>query len=344
MDNGDRRARFSGATRPPAAVRVGFNIFRKSVVDDVGEVIDIESACGDIGCHEQLEVSQAEFLHHGVALLLREVAVQRVGIVAVFYQRVGNLLRFAACAAEYDAVDIGIVVGNAFEGEVFVFGVGEVVDVLHVCRPFVFAADDDFARRVHIVFGDAFYLRRHGCREKQHLPLGGHLFQNFIDTVGEAHVEHLVGFVHNDGADVVEMHHAPMNQVDKSARRGDDDMHAVAERANLALDARPAVYGEHPQSVDISRIIVEVAGNLQAQFARRAENERLWCGDGEVGFLYDGQSECRRLACSRLGESYDVGVFIQQQGDNLFLYRHGGFVADFGNGAQYVGTDAQFFK
>jgi len=35
----------------------------------------------------------AELLHRQVALLLREVAVQRLGVVAVAYQFVGHLLR-----------------------------------------------------------------------------------------------------------------------------------------------------------------------------------------------------------------------------------------------------------
>ena len=47
------------------------------------QVINIEAASCHIGSHEHRNHPIAKFLHHDVALLLRQVAVQGIGIIAV---------------------------------------------------------------------------------------------------------------------------------------------------------------------------------------------------------------------------------------------------------------------
>ena len=71
-----------------------FRIIGQAVVDDVGEVVDVQSACGNVGSHQQLQVAYAEFLHDGIALRLAQFTVQRVGIVTFLHQFVGNFLSF----------------------------------------------------------------------------------------------------------------------------------------------------------------------------------------------------------------------------------------------------------
>ncbi len=147
-------------------------IVGQSVVDHMGQIVYVESAGGHVGGHEQRYHSVAEFAHHYVALLLRQVAVERFGVVAVGYQFVGNLLRIASCAAEYDGVDVGRVVGYAFKSEVFVLGVDHVVDMLHIGRSFVAVAYHELRGLMHVFAGYAGYLVGHCGREHQHLAVG----------------------------------------------------------------------------------------------------------------------------------------------------------------------------
>ena len=58
-----------------AAVCVILDILWHAVVDDMGEVVNVETACCHVGSHEQLYAVLAESLHGEVALLLRQVAV-----------------------------------------------------------------------------------------------------------------------------------------------------------------------------------------------------------------------------------------------------------------------------
>ena len=68
MHDGDRNTRFPGSAGTSAAVRVSLYVVGQSVVDDVGQVGNVESAGGNVGGDEQLQVSQSEFLHDGIPL------------------------------------------------------------------------------------------------------------------------------------------------------------------------------------------------------------------------------------------------------------------------------------
>ena len=192
--------------------------------------------------------------------------------------------------------------------------------------------------------GDAVDVGRHGGREEQHLALFGYLGEYFVDAFGEAHVEHLVGFVHDDGVYFVELHHAPVDEVDEPARRGNDDVYPFFQGAYLALDARSAVDGEYLQSFDVGRVVVEVSGDLQAELAGGAENEGLGGIGRQVGLLNDGQAEGGGFSGTCLCEGNDVGFLVEQQRYYLFLYGHGVLISQFGNGFENFGTHAQFFK
>ncbi len=125
-------------------------VVRQPVVDYVREVVDVEAACGHVGGYEHGNHAVAEFLHHHVALLLREVAMERVGVISVAYKVFGHLLGVASCAAENDGVDVGRVVSDALERQVFVAGIDHVVDVAHVGGAFVAGAYNELHGVVHV--------------------------------------------------------------------------------------------------------------------------------------------------------------------------------------------------
>ena len=193
---------------------VAFGVVGQAVVDDVGQVVHVQSAGGDIGCHQQLQVADAELLHHGVALRLAQFAVQGVGVVALLHQFVGYLLRLLAGAAEDDGVYLRVVVHDALQGGVFVLGMHAVGYVVHVGGAFVLASDGDFLGIVQVVLRDAGYLGAHGGGEEQRVALLRHIGEDGVDAVGEAHVQHLVRFVHDDVLDGGERYGLAFHQVE----------------------------------------------------------------------------------------------------------------------------------
>ena len=135
-----------------------------------------------------------------------------------------------------------------------------------------------------------------------------------------------------------------MHEVDEAAGGGDDDLCAALEGPNLALYARAAIDGEDVQAVDIAGIVFQVVGNLEAELARRTEDDGLRGAVVGVDFLEYGQAEGGRLARAGLGQGDDVVALAEQIGDDLLLYGHRALVAHLSNGAADGLAHAQFFK
>ena len=84
-------------------------------------------------------------------------------------------------------------------------------------------------------------------REQDGLALRGRRVEDRLDVLGEAHVEHLVGLVEHDDARRRRARSVPRLMWSmRPARRGDDDVDAVAQRAELAADRLAAVDRQRP--------------------------------------------------------------------------------------------------
>ena len=79
----------------------------------------------------------AELLHGQVALLLTEITMQRLGIIAVLDEFVGNLLCFQFCATEDDGEDTWIEIDDTLQCQVFVLSVHHIIYMVNVLSTLV---------------------------------------------------------------------------------------------------------------------------------------------------------------------------------------------------------------
>ena len=165
---------------------------------------------------------------------------------------------------------------------------------------------------------------RHGRGEHQRLPLCRQLGDDFADVVDEAHVEHAVGFVEHEKLDVAETQRIALHEIEQPARRGDQDVDAVEQRANLRAHRHAADRQRRPQ-MQVAAIGAEAVEDLAGQFARRAEHQdaaalahRRPRQGGEL--MQDRQREGRGLAGAGLGNADHVAARHQER-DGLGLDR-----------------------
>ena len=220
----------------------------------------------------------------------------------------------------------------------------EVVGVVDVLGSLVARTDNDFLVVVEVGEGDALDLLAHCGGEKEGVALGGHTCQDFVDALREAHVEHLVGLVEHHVFDVLEAGHTAVHQVDEATRRGHNHLHATTQGADLALDARTAIDGQHVEAVNVAGVLLEVVGNLEAELAGGTEDHGLRGAALGVDLLEDGQTEGRRLARTCLCQGNDIVAHTEEVGDYFFLYGHRIDIPHFADGAANLFADAQFFK
>ncbi|MEZ5225143.1 MAG: hypothetical protein R2710_00305 [Acidimicrobiales bacterium] len=124
-----------------------------------------------------------------------------------------------------------------------------------------------------MLLGDGIDARRHGGREHDRLAVGRCLFENGLDVFGEPHVEHLVGLVENDGADLIEFERVALDVIERTAGGGNHDVHATIEGAELPTDGLAAV-DRHHLDPEIAPVAGKRLAHLYGQLPRRYEHQR----------------------------------------------------------------------
>ena len=87
---GECHASGSGPRRSPDAVDVAFGLVGKLVVDDVGDVVDVDAPGGDVGRHQDAGAPAAKPFEGALASALGLVAVDRLGGDAAFIELRGD--------------------------------------------------------------------------------------------------------------------------------------------------------------------------------------------------------------------------------------------------------------
>ena len=339
LGEGDRDALAPGPADPADAVHVGVGRRRHVVVDDVGQLVDVEAAGGDVGGDEQLGGAVAQAAHHPVAALLVHPAVQRLGPVAAAVERLGELVDLGARAAEDDRRGRRLDVEDAPER-------GRLVGPRRRRR-----RAGRRAARSRLAGARSISMRTGSRRWRLAMASmrGGRVAENStvwrsvgrgaedrLDVLGEAHVEHLVGLVEHDHADAVELQRAAVDVVDRPAGRGDDDVHAVAQGAELAADRLAAVDRQHPRA-ELAAVAVHRLGHLHGELAGRHEHEGdgLRPADGRIDQLQRRQGEGGRLAGAGGGLAEHVAAGEDRR-DGVALDRRRLLVAERGEGGQQL--------
>src|SRR5579863_2773073 len=187
---------FTGAAGAADAVDEVFGDIGKVVVDDVGDVLDVDAASGDVGGNEHAILPALETSEGRSPLRLRAVAMNHGGVDALTVQILGDALRAALGARENEAAaafafeqveeHVGFAVFGDFEGlEANTF------------RGF----RSRTKREANGIFCVVAHELRHGAfhrgGEAQSLALPRQHADNAAYGWEEAHVEHAIGFVEN---------------------------------------------------------------------------------------------------------------------------------------------------
>ena len=120
----------------------------------------------------------------------------------------------------------------------------------------------------------------HRRRKEERLPLFGQQRKYPFDVVDETHVEHPVGFVEHEEADVGERDVSLSDQVEQAARRGDQQVDAALQGVHLRTLVDTAEDHAVAQ-VGVAGIVAAALVDLDRQFARGREHQRL---DGAASF------------------------------------------------------------
>ncbi len=260
-DHRDGNAGLPGAAGAPDAMDINFRVVGQVVVEDVGNVVNVEAASGHVRRHQHLDLVLAEPVEGPFAGFLAQVAVQRFGGEAAPGQFIGQFP--GSNASPYK--DQGA--GHRFDLEEtshrgqFIGLVNQVVALFDGLQCDLGALDQDGLRVAHVAVGQAADGGRQGGGEEGGLAVCGGIGQDGLDVFDEAHRKHLVGFVENDCLDMADVEGVAFEQVDQAAGGADHHVHAAVETADLRTVGLPAVDGQHAHFLHFA-VIVNGAGHL----------------------------------------------------------------------------------
>ncbi len=321
----------------------------------MGHPLDVDAARGDVGADEDVHLAVAEGAQRLLTGALAEVAVDRAGRETALLQLVGDVGGRALRTAEDhgQSTPVGLEDAREHLRLVHVVRTVDVLDGVLDGRALVVGRRGIDVRRLrHVAAREADDGAGHGRREQHRLALRRQHGDDALDVGQEAQVEHLVGLVQDEDADVREVELALARQVEKASRGADDHVDALLEGLDLGLVRPAAVDRENADVTDLAGG-QQVVGDLLAQLTRGDDDQCLRrvrqflgrgtagldvCGDGHT--LQEREAETERLAGAGLGLADDVGAG-ERYGERHLLDGEGGHDADRLEGFGRLGKDSE---
>ena len=344
MDDRDRCSLLSGTTGTAASVCVACHIIRQTVVDNVSQIIYVQTTGSHIGSHQELNGMVAELLHGEVTLLLTQVAVQRLCIITILNQLICNILSLQLGAAEDNCKDAWIEIHHTLQGEILVLGIYQIVDVVYMLSTLVARTHYDFLVVVQVVEGNLLDVLAHGSREEQGVSILRNVLEDGIDALREAHVQHLVSLIKHHIVYVLQLSHATINQIEQTTRGSHDNLHTMLQGANLASDVGTAINCGNMQTVDVLGKTVQIVCYLEAELTCRTEDDSLCLLAAGISFLDNRNTVRCSLTRTGLRQRNDVVLITKQIWDYFFLNWHWILKSKLFDGTANLLAHAQFFK
>src|SRR6188508_508906 len=127
-----------------------------------------------------------------------------------------------------------------------------------------------------------FRMRAGSVAENSAVWRGRRALDDLLDVLGESHVQHFVRLVEHEDANAVETQGLAADVIQRAARRGDDDVRAAIECANLLLHRCTAVERDDDDAGPVC-VLVDRLTDLHRQLACRDEYETT--GRGRLRLL-----------------------------------------------------------
>ena len=255
------------------------NIRGQIVVDNVGDIGNIQATSGNSSGHENRADTVSELLQGLLTLALSAVTVNGVGAHVLvdeeIRERVCHALRLNEDECE---TAVTVSVKDVEEHRALV----NVLDVFNSLSDVLGGRADTADRQEDVVLqeilGKHLDVAREGGRKHERLAAlsTGHILAlNDAANLGlETHVKHAISLIKNQILDVAQRDATTLDEIDKSAGGGDEEIAAAFDLAKLRSDLGTTIDNARadPRAVgELARLVV----NLRDKFAGRGKDQ---CG------------------------------------------------------------------
>ncbi len=324
-------------------MHVGFRVVRHVHVEYVGDARHIQTACGHVGGDNDVQAAILERLDHTLTLVLSDVTVQRSSLVALGFQRSGQIQSGLLSTHEGDQRVEILDFQQAQHRRDLLVGMDHQVCLLDTGHGLGLGSDLDVLRLAQVLLGNGTDRVRQRGGEQYGLTARRHGFEDDFQVIHETQLEHFVCFVEHQELHGRQQRTVTAEVIDQTARRSHDDLRALTDGLELRPHGRTAVDGNNADSRHLLGIGFECGGNLQRQLAGRRENQHLHFATGRVDLRQQWQREGCSLAGTGLGLADHV-VAAENYRNGLSLDRRWLFVAHRSDSSEYRGMNTECGK
>ena len=230
------------AVRPRApgaadAVHIVFADVGDFVVDDVRQLIDIDTARGDVGSDQGAHITAFETGQRLRARRLAFITVQGHGADAILFQKLGHVIGTELGAREHQHLAPVLLVDDVRQQGFFLAAPDRVDHLRDALHRGVAGRDLHALRVFEQAVGQVADLVAEGGGEQQALLFFGNQRQHFFHVMDKAHVQHAISLVEHQDLHLAQIEHALLLQVQQATGRGYQNVHAFFEFADLRAHA-----------------------------------------------------------------------------------------------------------
>lgn len=335
----------SGSASTTDAVDVVVNIRGKIVVDDVGDVGNIETTSSHSSSDKDGATSISEELESALTLTLGSVTVNGSGREVLVDEEVGERVRHALGLDENEGQTAGMSVKDIKQHGALV----NILNVLNLLGDILGSGTNTADREEDVILeeiaGEHLDVAGEGGGEHQSLTISdtGHILT--LDDAAnlglETHVKHAISLIENEVLDVAERDPTSLYEIDQSTGSSNKKITATLDLAKLRANIGTTVNDarSNPRSVGkLSGLVVD----LRDQFSGGSEDQRGRVGlslttklaggaggDGrgaiDEGLRENGEEETTSLSGTSLGTSHEITA-AHDNGNGVLLHRSGDLV------------------
>lgn len=294
----------------------------KVVVDNQGNLLDIDTTGQQVSGNQDTGRTGTELLHDQVTLSLVHVTVHGRDGKVTGSELVGEPVDLSAGVAEDDGLGDGDSLVQVRESvELPLLLLDGNVELLDTFQGKLVLLDQDTDGVTHEAGGDLEDVLGHGSGQENNLGGLGEELEDVVDLVGETAGQHFVGLVKDEHLHGVGLEEAALDHVVDTAGGTDDDLGAVLEGLHVVTDAGTTNAGV---ALDVHEVtdgdddLLDLLGKLTGG----SQDQSLALLDSGVDLLENGNGESSRLASTGLGLGNDI-VALDDGHDGTLLNSRG---------------------
>jgi hypothetical protein len=300
---------------------------RQVVVDDQGDLLDIDATSQQVSGNKNTRRPRSELLHDQITLVLVHISMHGRHSEVTSSELLSEPINLSTGVAEDNSLRDGDSLVQVRQGIEFPFLFFDCnVKLLDTLQGQLSFLDKDADRVAHELGGDLQDVLGHRGRKQDNLSRLRKELENVVDllretTLGNPSIpeypvlrvkatyrQHFVSLVKNEELDGIGLEGTALNHVVNTTRSTNNDMDTILENFHVVTNDSSS---DTSMTLDVHEIadgnndLLDLLGKLTGG----SQDQGLALLDAEVDFLQDGDRESSGLSCAGLSLGDNIAIY-----------------------------------